>query len=368
MATRTKTVFSGAEIDHVWAHQKATSGRCSGKNVFFDGPVIFSYGRHFPMARLVGKGGKPLKKDEAPAAVLITTRKYSVSTASHQSDVRSAVRHLPQFHVDDVLSGVKQATRLAEYRRRIKAKAESAQKAKANTLYAIDRLKAEIAEANRYAEFHGLATRFGYPEGFSLDAEMTRGEAEQVKADERQRKREERADARYKEQQARNAVKLIEDVKEFERKVLEHPAKLEAWLAGKTNDVPYYPKDPRLGWSEQNREQRERNEVRLRVRGIRIETTLGAVFEIEAAKPLLRLVQLPIEDKVVNREDMEVSGYRGVTIDYPEKTVRVGCHTVKFAEVERIARQLKLWEEPCSKPSQTSGEPSKDSPTPPPSE
>lgn len=76
------------EVCHVWAQQTQSQGRAG--NIFFEGKSIYSYGRHFEMARFVD--------DET---VFITTRGYSVSTARHLSLVRRAVRHKTVFTVPD---------------------------------------------------------------------------------------------------------------------------------------------------------------------------------------------------------------------------------------------------------------------------
>ena len=92
-----KRVFSNyAEVCHAWAQQAQAEGRAG--RIFFEGKSIYSYGRHFEMARFID--------DET---VFITTRRYSVSTAHHLSLVHRAVNHkqvftVPEFgsHLDNV--------------------------------------------------------------------------------------------------------------------------------------------------------------------------------------------------------------------------------------------------------------------------
>jgi hypothetical protein len=76
-----KKVFSSnEEVCHVWAQQNQEHGRAG--NIFFEGPTIYSYGKHFPMAKFYADKN----------VVLITTRGYSHSTSKHLSDVRRALR------------------------------------------------------------------------------------------------------------------------------------------------------------------------------------------------------------------------------------------------------------------------------------
>lgn len=74
-----KTVFPNNEVPHVWAQQTQNEGR--GSNIYFEGPTIYSYGRHFPMATIKGND------------VFFTTRSYSNTTAKHLSRTRGAISH-----------------------------------------------------------------------------------------------------------------------------------------------------------------------------------------------------------------------------------------------------------------------------------
>lgn len=78
--TTKRTYGSRDEVCHAFAHQQVHHGKAG--NIFFHGKLIYSYGLHFCMARLVGD-----------STVLITTQSYSMSTASHLSKLRSAVSH-----------------------------------------------------------------------------------------------------------------------------------------------------------------------------------------------------------------------------------------------------------------------------------
>lgn len=99
---RKKEVFTGSEIAHVWAYQREngyTYGRTSRENIFFEGETIYSYGHHFPMARLTGKFD-----EYGVEYVLVSTDRYSNTTAKHLSDVRDAVRHLNIIYVPTLRS------------------------------------------------------------------------------------------------------------------------------------------------------------------------------------------------------------------------------------------------------------------------
>jgi hypothetical protein len=85
----TRLFTSYAECARVWVRQtqdEGAAGRMPGGSMRmkFDGPVIYSYGRHFPLARII--------YNEANVAyVLVNGDSYSVTTSRHQAEVRSAI-------------------------------------------------------------------------------------------------------------------------------------------------------------------------------------------------------------------------------------------------------------------------------------
>jgi hypothetical protein len=87
--------MNNKEVAHSWAHQ--TQSRASGSSFYYVGETIYSYGSHFPIARLFTH---PKTKGRA---VLFTTHGYSVTTSKHKGYARAAVSHLPVFLVDDVM-------------------------------------------------------------------------------------------------------------------------------------------------------------------------------------------------------------------------------------------------------------------------
>jgi hypothetical protein len=70
---------------HVWANQSKPAGSGGKGSVYFEGPALYSYGSHFLTGFIVG------------GTALLNAEKYGVTTSRHQSDARSASRHLRQF-------------------------------------------------------------------------------------------------------------------------------------------------------------------------------------------------------------------------------------------------------------------------------
>ena len=89
------TVFNTDMTAHVWAQGRQAEGRTPGGRVFFDGPRLFSYGRHFLIGFRLPDGAAFLNSDS-----------YSISTSRHQRLARSAVRgrsyYLPGALLEEV--------------------------------------------------------------------------------------------------------------------------------------------------------------------------------------------------------------------------------------------------------------------------
>ena len=79
--SRQKQVYTTGEIPHLWAHQTQDYARNQQNNLFFEGPVIYSYGHHHAIAKLF-----PEKN-----VVLFNNDTVSNTTAGHHSAVSSAL-------------------------------------------------------------------------------------------------------------------------------------------------------------------------------------------------------------------------------------------------------------------------------------
>lgn len=87
----TRTVFDNHMTAHVWAQLTQPEGRSSNGNFYFDGPTLFSYGRHFVAGYVIPAA--PEEGEEArPLLTLINGDSYSISTGRHLSYAQSAAR------------------------------------------------------------------------------------------------------------------------------------------------------------------------------------------------------------------------------------------------------------------------------------
>lgn len=155
-------------VTHAWAHQ--TGKNRKGFNMFYDGPTIYSYGYHFPIARLVTLA-------DGREVVLFTNRKYSVSTSKHVTYTRRAVNHMVVFSVTDpsVDPSRKDVEEMLE-----KATLEAA-KSKRARVYKASHLQQALSYTN---EAQALIEAFSIPgfENYNWDLEAIQAQLDEAAA------------------------------------------------------------------------------------------------------------------------------------------------------------------------------------------
>lgn len=273
------------EVCHVWAQQKKAAGR-SG-NIFFEGPRIYSYGRHFEMARFVDS-----------ETVLLNSHRYSVSTAKHLSIVRRAVTHKDVFTVPTMdehginicylINKAKNEYDLARGARKwVDAHIRQAQGYVNSTRRYISKFNVTVPDSHREL-WLALHTET-YLNG-EIQAQLL-AKAKAAQAAEREATK-----------QARVKRELAE------------AAQLEQWVRGE------------LDWGRFS-------VMRLRVKGDEVQTTHGASVPVIEARKLYRAMKLGVD---VSGQKI---GYYTVT-RVTERELVIGCHTIPLSEVERIAPEV----------------------------
>ena len=82
--TRTRELYSTDELPVVWVTQSQTAGHTRDNRMYFAERTIYSYGSHFPIARI-------FDAPNGEQVVLVTLRTNSVTTARHIRAVQSAL-------------------------------------------------------------------------------------------------------------------------------------------------------------------------------------------------------------------------------------------------------------------------------------
>ncbi len=283
-------------VAHLWANQSQGRARNAGQgNFYFEGDTIFSYGRHFPIARHV-------VNNCGDKAVLFTTQDYSVTTSGHKSVVLSACQNLQVFFVSDIRADHKE--NIADYRKRFVDLVGQYDKARSRKPAIFDDLKALVTEANGYAEFFGLRSRFALP----TNTEEMIAECARIQKRER-------------EQQRKREIKLERERAERTREAQKH---IQKWVLGKSDYLPG---------------EVYNLPIRLRVAGDELQTSRGARVPLAHAVKAYRIIRR-------YREYGETYQRNGHTIHlglFPldviddQGNVTAGCHNVAWKEIDRIA-------------------------------
>ena len=277
-----KTVFSNHyEVAHEFARRSQNCGRAG--NIFFDGDTIYSYGHHFPVARFVDN------------TVVFTTRDYSVSTAKHINIIGSALSQYRMVYVPDIHGSV--SDNLSEVARTV---SESLKKASTSRIYKNSYLNvARIAYENlkKYAEL--IKDASCNKDLKELDKLTNAPNLEEIRKEEQARRKEE--NRRKKERQARIDA--------------ENAEKLEKWLSGESDRVPF-----------------SISKTYLRINGNNVETTRGAHVSAKSAKILWRMIKAEKSIHGVNIDGYTVISWNG--------ELKIGCHNIPRSEVLRIGAIL----------------------------
>jgi hypothetical protein len=303
-------------VAHVWAQQTQAEGWTSRKTFYFEGATIYSYGSHFPIARFVTN-----KKGQR--AVLFTTRKYSNTTSKHIGMVHGALRGLdvPVFSVIDP-TGADHALRKEYYQAGIAREFELAGRARSSKAYHWAQGAHLADEAQAYSKFFGQGWRIKVP----VVTPEERAAAAELRQKEKWRTERARATRKQREAEMWEARRVAREKEAAEREV-KQAALREAWLKGEP--VTYF---------------QSHGDTMLRVFNDSVQTSRGAEIPVDHA---LKLWPLILNYRAKGRA-FEPNGHAvqlgHFTLDRIEANgdIKVGCHEIKFSEVNKIAQQLGL--------------------------
>lgn len=294
--------FTNEGVCHAWAHRRQPSGRSSISRetgspfIFFEGPVIYSYGHHFPMARHLPDG-----------SIAITTDTYSRTTAGHISKVRRSIPGSKQTWY------VSNPTRRPDAEMRAEVEAEILESLRSSSRARSQRMRLDhVANALHLAQqFNGYALANGLSTADCIDTmrlnigdidrlnEVLRGiEAERAAA--------EKASA--------------------ERFAAKHAEAIDSWRNhGGTR-----------GWDIG-----KVTLLRISLSGQHIETSRGAEIPVADASRLWPAIQRCMQGNRDYEVGMQLGHYQ-LTKIRTDGSIVVGCHDIAFAEIERIAMKLGL--------------------------
>lgn len=300
MSKRIKEVYTKPEdVAHLWANQIQDHART--RNFYYNKEVIYSYGNHFPIARIY-------TDNEGKKTCFFTLRTYSSTTSKHIWVVRRA-NHLPVLYMQNVIEGDisykdqhKKNVKHWEYE--LKEQFKKLEKARKREIY-INKIQEIVGELRKYIEFFQVEAdeslqkliKDSSPENFQ---EYLSKEAERIKAE---------TEKLNKESQARQK----KSVTNWRKGKISRPYIVDNWDLLKINKETG-----------------------------RIETSQRVEIPEKTARSFYRHIH-----KVINKGGCDndckgefMNAYQIKQIN--KKFIHIGCHKISMVEVEKIAKTLKF--------------------------
>lgn len=285
-----KKVFSRPEdVAHLWANRHQDEARTSGGNFYFNGDTIYSYGSHFPIARIMEDG-----------TVMFTLRTYSNTTAKHISIASSACSWRPKVYCYTIsaykdIANWDHKSSFDAWQRHIEENLKSLARARKPEKY-IGAIQGIQEDVKKYADYFGVEISLELQE---LYKDLTyNGYTKYAK------ERAERA-AIYAKEQARKRKKAQAEA-------------IRKWLTGETSRAYL-----NGGYDF----------LRVNAKG-RVETTQAVEIPYEIAKAFHKLVKtnkLKEGDTLLNYTVLEAS----------HTFVKVGCHKFIRTYLVKFGNNLK---------------------------
>jgi len=294
-----KKVFSSHnEVAHIWASQSQAEGQAS--RIFFEGETIYSYGRHFPVARFAPEYGN---------IVLFTSRGYSSSTGKHKGIIRGAIPDsYTLIYCDDVSRPPSHNLAIwANRAERLRADFD-----KNTRKITRGNLASELFENNAAAFSYCEATLTPPPQWINMSDSEGNARAYVAQA-----------------AAARAAKREIKQAEQNRIAALESAERLALWLTGESVNIN--------GFQFSN--------TLLRIKGDQIETTRGAKIPVSDALkiyPLLARTKRTGGKIEAGLHNINLGAYRFNSFD--GENLIVGCHVIAWAQIQKIAIQLNLTE------------------------
>jgi hypothetical protein len=278
-----KMKYNNSELAHIYATQSQESAQNMNGSLYFDGATIFSYGYHFPIAKMV-------TNERGTERIIYTTSTYSNTTAKHKSIVQQATSHFQNLycfnpcgsHDENFNAWLNDANSVAA--KLVKAK---------KPLKYVSALNNVRNAATKYAEFFAVEIPLNLSAVLDL---KDKSEFLQYQS----------KVAEY--EKAETARKLKEQEKAFK-------IELKKWQDGETSRLYI-----NLGFDY------------LRLRENRVETTQAVQIPLELAKRLY----ISIKERTIKKGDKLLN----YTIDKVGAQIKIGCHTFAKSYLLKFGAQL----------------------------
>lgn len=314
---------SHAQTAHVWAQGEQSEGHASDKRMFFENKTIYSYGRHFPIARHV-------QTLQGETAVLFTTDRYSVSTSKHIGLVRQALRGDKVFFVPRVNGWGKD--NLVAFDTQVENKLTEYGKPRIRQTTR-DMIAGQIANLIESRNAYGLAFIKKY-KAIEVPDDINALADKLQKANAARVKREAKEEARAFEASIKEAETFLKKPR---------TAFADIWRLNDEGAVENCSSDMRRAITQYVRETHGIL-LRLKNAGKDVETSAGAEFPVYHAKKAFIFIHSVRYTKTPwhkNGKTIHLGAFQIDSID-AQGNVKAGCHTVLWPEIRLLAEKVGL--------------------------
>lgn len=282
--------MNNSQVAHIWAQQTKASGK--GSSFFFEGDTIYSYGKHFPVAKFISSN-----------TVLVTTRGYSITTCRHISLTQSALHGLPLnvFHVDNVLA-TDHRDNWDKLNNEFQLTLVRIVRARTNAEFLIELANNAARHANDYAAFFNIES----VELLEVPADFT---------------------AIKSAAKIESAAKKLANKKRNDERAAQLKQSIADWRAGNCRSIYSKHTLPTMLRLSANREL--------------IETSRGAHIPASFAPMIWKSVTHFRAIGTDWKAEQKIS-IGDFTLDAINENgdIKAGCHNIAFAEIELIAKEL----------------------------
>lgn len=285
--------YTNHALYHAFAHQTDSDAQNANGSMFIAGDTIFSYGRHFPMAR-----------HAQPNIILFTTDSYSSTTGKQLSQLGGAIPPSNTvFRVADVLANDESAhlMNFHDFIIRYDDLLEQASRARTSKEWLLGQAVALAKQANNYAQTFDIKHAPINTDNIDLDA------IKEVVT-------------------ARKAEKKKQAEKLERKKQREQAKQIIAWQN-----------------CEPNTRAPSTKKVYLRISGDNIHTSKGAQIPVNDAPQLWDMVTTCRQEKTTFVPDdkfIKYAGHYNLNKIDSKGNISVDCHYIEYDQIKRLAKLL----------------------------